>query len=77
MGKIIDKMQLWMLIVLAIALGLAPFTPIPHLYQKYLMLINSELVAPIDIADLVFHGFFPLLLLVKLLRLGQLKLRGN
>ena len=48
-----------------LSLGLAPFVPQPHLFEKIHMLINGELFRGADIFDLCFHGFFPLLLMVK------------
>jgi len=52
-------------------LGLAPFTPEPHLVQKLGMLFGGDLSAPVDAFDLVFHGSPPLLLALKLARLGR------
>lgn len=54
-----------LLIVLSIALGLAPFTPKPHLLEKIQMLLAGELRRPLDIFDLVFHSTPIMLLLVK------------
>ena len=50
------------LIVAAIALGLAPLVPEPHLVEKLRMLFQGELRKPIDIFDLFLHGG-PLVLL--------------
>lgn len=44
------------LIFPAIVLGLAPFFPEPHLFQKIMMLKAGTLTKPIDIFDLVLHG---------------------
>ncbi|SFG47017.1 hypothetical protein [Neptunomonas qingdaonensis] len=56
----------WVVLILGtITLGLAPFTPQPHLFEKIQMLINGELSRGIDIFDLLLHGLFPLLLIVK------------
>ena len=56
-----------LLIVLCLTLGLAPFTPEPHLWEKLKMLAVGELAKPIDVFDLVLHGTPWLLLLIKLL----------
>ena len=55
-----------MLVVVCLTLGLAPFTPEPHLLEKLRMLTEGQLVKPIDIFDLVLHGTPWVLLLVKL-----------
>ncbi len=47
----------WPLVVLACAtLGLAPFTPLPHVLEKLGLLAGGRLVRPIDWFDLVLHG---------------------
>lgn len=56
----------WVVLILGtVTLGLAPFFPQPHLFEKVLMLINGELSRGIDVFDLFLHGLFPLLLIVK------------
>ncbi len=45
-----------LIIILTLTLGLAPFTPEPHLHEKITMLLNGELSKPIDIFDLFLHG---------------------
>ncbi|MDX8406851.1 MAG: hypothetical protein R8L58_00540 [Mariprofundaceae bacterium] len=49
-----------MLVVAALLLGLAPFSPEPHLVEKARMLMHGELVRPIDIFDVLWHSW-PLL----------------
>lgn len=66
----IDRIPLGPLVVAALLLGLAPFVPEPHLWQKLTMLAAGELTRPLDIFDLVLHGAFPLLLAVRLARLA-------
>ena len=56
-----------MLIVLCLSLGLAPFTPEPHLLEKLKMLASGELGKLIDIFDLMLHATPWLLLIIKLL----------
>jgi hypothetical protein len=65
----LDRIPLTALVIAAIALGLAPFTPEPHLWQKLKMLANGTLARPIDIFDLIMHASLPLLLAVKLIRM--------
>lgn len=54
------------LAMIALFLALAPFSPQPHLFEKLNMLFAGQLVRPIDIFDLVFHGTPMTLLLIKL-----------
>ena len=64
----LDRIPLTALVIAAIALGLAPFTPEPHLWQKLKMLANGTLARPIDIFDLIMHASLPLLLAARLIR---------
>jgi len=58
----------WLMPVLgSLTLGLAPFAPQPHLFEKIQMLVNGELSKSVDIFDMLMHGFFPLLLIAKIL----------
>ncbi len=43
-------------ILLCVTLGLAPFTPEPHIVEKLRMLVQGALVKPIDIFDLAMHA---------------------
>jgi len=59
----------WNIVILAAAfLGLAPFTPEPHIWEKLKMLAAGTLVKPIDIFDLVMHGTPWVLLILKGIR---------
>lgn len=53
-------------IVGSLTLGLAPFAPMPHLFEKLMMLFAGELSRPVDLFDLCLHGLFPTLLLIEL-----------
>jgi hypothetical protein len=57
-------------VALAATLGLAPFYPEPHLWEKLKMLFRGTLSKPIDIFDMLMHGAPWLLLLAKGLRSG-------
>ena len=70
--KMLDKMPTGTLVVIALTLGLAPFVPEPHVWQKLKMLSAGTLVRPIDIFDLLFHGTPWLLLIVKLFRQARI-----
>ena len=67
----IDRIPTTPLLILALLLGLAPFVPEPHLWEKLRMLANGELHRPIDIFDLLMHGAPVVLLLIKLARQGM------
>ncbi len=70
-SSMIDRIPLIPLLIVALLLGLAPFTPEPHLVEKLRMLAEGRLVRPIDLFDLFLHATFPLLLLVRLFRLRK------
>jgi hypothetical protein len=57
-------------VLAALTLGLAPFVPEPHLWEKLKMLVGGTLVRPIDIFDLCLHAAPWLLLMAKLLRVA-------
>ncbi len=65
--NILNRIPLSILIVLCLSLGLAPFTPEPHLWEKLKMLASGALTKPLDIFDLLLHGSPWLLLIFKLL----------
>ena len=69
----IDGIPLPLLLVVALLLGLAPFRPEPHLWEKLKMLASGTLVRPIDIFDLLLHATPVVLLLVKLGRMAYLR----
>ena len=51
-------------------LGLAPFFPEPHDWEKLKMLAAGTLTRPIDIADLAMHGAPFVLVALKLIRIA-------
>jgi len=61
------------LVIVALLLGLAPFFPEPHLWEKLKMLRAGTLVRPLDIFDLLLHGAPVVFLLIKLGRLAWLQ----
>ena len=47
----------WVVVLAAcLTLGLAPFVPEPHVWEKLQMLVAGTLTRPIDIFDLLMHG---------------------
>ena len=67
MHNLFKRLPLSILIVLSLTLGLAPFTPEPHLWEKLKMLASGELTELLDIFDLLLHATPWLLLIIKLL----------
>lgn len=67
----LDRIPLAVLVIAAVLLGPAPFTPEPHLWEKLKMLAGGTLVRPIDIFDLVWHALPLLLLGLKLARMAR------
>jgi hypothetical protein len=63
--KFLDNIPYPSLIIAAIILGLAPFSPEPHFVEKFKMLLSRSLNRPIDLFDLLFHLSPAILLLVK------------
>ncbi|GKY87874.1 RND transporter [Sinisalibacter aestuarii] len=70
--RLIDDLPLGYALLFALTLGLAPFTPEPHVWEKLGMLVTGTLVTPVDIFDLLMHGAPWLLLAAKL---GRMALR--
>jgi hypothetical protein len=66
----LDRIPLVVLIIAALTLGLAPFVPEPHLWEKLKMLAAGTLSRPLDIFDLLWHAAPWLLLAAKLVRMA-------
>ncbi len=66
----LDRIPLSSLVLVVALLGLAPFFPEPHVWEKLRMLAAGQLSRGIDIFDLFLHGTPWLVLLAKLARLG-------
>jgi len=67
----LDNMPWSYLIIAMLTLGLAPFAPEPHVWEKLQMLMQGELSRPLDIFDLCLHGSPFVLSILKLLRNGR------
>ena len=59
------KTRYTLFLIGSLTLGLAPFTPMPHLFEKFGMLFAGELTQPVDMFDLLIHGTFPALLIIE------------
>ncbi|CAD7851609.1 MAG: hypothetical protein [Olavius algarvensis Gamma 3 endosymbiont] len=66
MQKLFGKIPLLLLVAACLTLGLAPFQPEPHLWEKLKLLLSGDLLRPIDVFDLLLHGAPWLLLVIKL-----------
>lgn len=65
--NVLNSIPLSVVVVLCLTLGLAPFSPEPHVWEKLKMLSSGALVKPVDIFDLLMHGFPFILLGLKLI----------
>ncbi|MCW9042351.1 MAG: RND transporter [Pseudopelagicola sp.] len=63
--KWLDRVSWFNLVLVALLLGLAPFSPEPHLWEKLKMLAAGSLVRPLDWFDLALHGAPFLVLALK------------
>lgn len=68
--EFLDRLPLGITIIAALTLGLAPFFPEPHIWEKLKMLVAGTLVRPIDIFDLLLHATPWVLLIAKLVRMA-------
>jgi len=66
MRSLLERIPYPALLVIAVLLGIAPITPQPHLAEKLGMLLQGELVRPVDIFDLLLHAAPLVLLALKL-----------
>ncbi|MEX5730180.1 hypothetical protein Ga0609869_003533 [Rhodovulum iodosum] len=65
MIRILDDLPFSLVLVLALSMGLAPFLPEPHLWEKLKMLAAGTLTSGVDVFDLCLHGAPWLLLFAK------------
>ncbi len=66
MGHLLDKVSWELALLAALTLGLAPFFPEPHVWEKLKLLAGGMLYRPIDLFDLTLHGAPWVLLFAKL-----------
>jgi len=64
-------LSLPVIVLLCLTLGLAPFFPEPHVWQKIKLLLAGQLSRPVDIFDLFLHGTPFLLLAAKLVTIRR------
>ena len=68
MWNLLDKIQFPILIGIAAFMLFAPFTPMPHVLEKMIMLKSGTLTKPVDIFDLFFHLIPTIALILKVYR---------
>ncbi|MDY6857815.1 MAG: RND transporter [Pseudomonadota bacterium] len=68
MLRLLDVIPLFAAMALAATLGLAPFAPEPHVWEKLKLLAAGGLTRPVDMFDLALHGAPWLLVVAKLAR---------
>ncbi len=68
----LDSIPLAPIAIAAVALGLSPLLPEPHILRDLQMLVSGQLIKPIDIADFFVHATGPMVLLLKWIRLRQI-----
>jgi hypothetical protein len=66
-AEFLNRIPWTFLVPIAVVLGLAPFSPEPHLFEKLRMLVNGQLRKPLDIFDLCMHGAPLMLIFFKLM----------
>jgi hypothetical protein len=69
----LDRLPYVALIIFTVFMLLAPFSPMPHIVEKLIMLRNGTLRRPIDIFDLFYHLIPLVLLILKVIRDYSLK----
>lgn len=71
--ELLDKIPMTVAVLAALTLGLAPFLPEPHIWEKLKMLAAGTLTRPVDIFDLCLHAAPWLLLIAKLMRVALVR----
>ncbi|MCI5073662.1 hypothetical protein [Oricola sp.] len=56
LANLLDQLPWSIVIIACLTLGLAPFVPEPHIWEKLKMLAAGTLAKPIDIFDLLMHA---------------------
>jgi hypothetical protein len=67
----IDRIPLFLLILLAAWMAVAPINPEPHLVEKVRMLSQGTLTRPVDIFDLLYHLAPMAILALRLWRMAK------
>ena len=68
--QFIDEIPLALLFAMGLTLGLAPFVPEPHIWEKLKMLAAGDLRRAVDWFDLLLHATPWVLLAIRLIRMS-------
>ena len=68
--QFIDEIPLALLVAMALTLGLAPFVPEPHIWEKLKMLAAGDLRRAVDWFDLLLRATPWVLLAIRLIRMS-------
>jgi len=70
MWAFLEQLPLSYAVIAAATLGLAPFKPEPHIWEKIKMIKSGTLKRPIDIFDFLLHAAPFAVLLAKLVQIA-------
>ncbi len=70
MWELLAELPLLYAVIAAATLGLAPFVPEPHIWQKLKMIKAGTLKRPLDIFDFLLHAAPFVVLVAKLVQMA-------
>ncbi len=70
MWNMLEQLPLSYAVIAAATLGLAPFVPEPHIWEKIKMIKAGTLKRPIDVFDFILHAAPFVVLVAKLVQLS-------
>jgi len=74
-NRFLTNFPLPVVILLCLTIGLAPFNP-PHVWEKLQMLVNGQLVRPLDWFDFFMHGTPWILLIIKVVYMSKGRIKS-
>jgi hypothetical protein len=70
MWEMLEQLPLSYAVIAAATLGLAPFVPEPHIWEKIKMIKAGTLKRPIDVFDFILHAAPFVVLVAKLVQMS-------
>ena len=70
MWDMLEQLPLSYAVIAAATLGLAPFVPEPHIWEKIKMIKAGTLRRPIDVFDFILHAAPFVVLVAKLVQMA-------
>ncbi len=70
MWEMLEQLPLSYAVIAAATLGLAPFVPEPHIWEKIKMIKAGTLKRPIDVFDFILHAAPFVVLVAKLVQIS-------